>query len=101
MDVEPRPARRGVGGWLRRHWVWLLGACLLGIGAWVFYFHPPAAQQPASKKKGDAASRVTPVVAEPVRTGEIRIYLNGLGTITPMRTVTVRSRVDGELQRVH
>jgi membrane fusion protein, multidrug efflux system len=44
---------------------------------------------------------VTPVVADQVRTGEIRIYLNGLGTVTPMRTVTVRSRVDGELQRVH
>ena len=101
MDAEPRPGRGGAGGWLRRHWVWLLGACLLGIGAWAFYFHPPVEQKPASKKKGDAASRVTPVVAEQVRTGEIRIYLNGLGTVTPMRTVTVRSRVDGELQRVH
>jgi multidrug efflux system membrane fusion protein len=100
MEIESRPDRRGAGAWLRRHWVWLLGACLLGVGAYVFYFHPPVAQQSASKKKGDAASRVMPVVADAVRTGEIRIYLNGLGTVTPMRTVTVRSRVDGELMRV-
>jgi multidrug efflux system membrane fusion protein len=39
-------------------------------------------------------------VAERVKTGNINIQLNGLGTVTPLRTVTVRSRVDGELLRV-
>jgi multidrug efflux system membrane fusion protein len=40
------------------------------------------------------------VVARPAQSGDIHIYLSGLGTVIPMRTVTVRSRVDGELIRV-
>ena len=102
METEARPAHRGAGGWIRRHWVWLLGICVLRAAAYLFYRYPPVAPPAAAKKKGgDPASRVTPVVADPVRSGEIKIYLNGLGTVTPLRTVTVRSRVDGELQRVH
>ena len=36
----------------------------------------------------------------PVRKGSIDVYLNALGTVTPRNTVTVRSRVDGQLMRV-
>ena len=42
----------------------------------------------------------TPVVAMPATQGDIDIIVNGLGTVTPLRTVTVRTRVDGELVRV-
>jgi len=48
---------------------------------------------------GGAAGR-TPVVASAATQGDIDVIVNGLGTVTPLRTVTVRSRVDGELVRV-
>jgi multidrug efflux system membrane fusion protein len=55
----------------------------------------------AKGKGGFDPNRATPVVADAARKGDINIYLNGLGTILPLRTVTVRSRVDGELVRLH
>src|SRR6059036_4002173 len=42
-----------------------------------------------------------PVVAAAARTRDVGVYLNGLGSVTPLKTVTVRSRVDGELIGVH
>jgi len=40
------------------------------------------------------------VVATAARRSDLPIYLTGLGTVTAYNTVTIRSRVDGELQRV-
>src|SRR3979411_2884001 len=84
---------------------------LAGAALAYFYFAPrnDGASQgtttaaPPARTKGKGASdpnRATPVLAEPARVGDINIFLNGLGTITPLRTVTVRSRVEGELQQV-
>ena len=99
MLPDFRSAGRGAP-W--RYLMWLLAACLVAGGIWYFFFQNPGdTTQPTSKKKkGDPASRVTPVVAEPAKTGDINVYLNGLGTVIPLRTVTVRSRVEGELLRV-
>ena len=47
-----------------------------------------------------AAGRVVSVVAVDARTGEMPVYLDGLGTVAAINTVTVRSRVDGQLVSV-
>src|SRR5882672_2385920 len=58
----------------------------------------------ASKAKAAAAARVgqapVPVVAGKVGRTDVAIYLDGLGTVQAFNTVTVRPRVDGQLQKV-
>ena len=79
-------------------------------GGVVWYVHTrePALAAAAGATKGfgrggpagPMGGGATPVVAQPATKGDIDIIVNGLGTVTPLRTVTVRSRVDGELVRV-
>ncbi|VVE72176.1 Multidrug resistance protein MdtA [Pandoraea captiosa] len=48
-----------------------------------------------------AGAPATPVTAVVAKTGDLPVFLNGLGTVTPTRSVTVHSRVDGQLMKVH
>ncbi len=41
-----------------------------------------------------------PVITAPAKTGEVNVILSGLGTVTPISTVVVKSRIDGQLMRV-
>jgi membrane fusion protein, multidrug efflux system len=49
--------------------------------------------------KGKSAAKI-PVVAARAVKGDIGVYLNGLGTITPLYSVTLKTRVDGQLMKV-
>ncbi len=51
-------------------------------------------------KDNTAQNLLIPVVAGPVAARNVPLYLNGIGTIQAYNTVTVHSRVDGELVKV-
>ncbi len=60
-----------------------------------------AASKGKSAKGGRGGAPVaTPVVAVQAVKGNIGVYVTGLGAITPIYTVTVKSRVDGQLMKV-
>jgi multidrug efflux system membrane fusion protein len=42
-----------------------------------------------------------PVVVAAAEKGDIGVYVIGLGTVTPLNTITVTTRVDGQLMAVH
>ena len=94
--VKPGPGERiRAAAWARRRWLWLLAAALLGILAYTHFSKP-------GKTTGEGAATTPPVAVTAVaaKKGDIAIYLSGLGTVTPVRTVTIKSRVDGELMQV-
>jgi len=75
------------------------GLALAGLGYRMWLSPRSAASD--TEQAAKPAARPVPVVAEPARTGDIPVYIDGLGAVTPLATVTVRSRVDGQLMAVH
>ena len=84
----------------RRWWIVLLLVCFLFIGAYFLLTRTGRAQSHADKQVPSTAARSVPVVAAAAKKGDIGVYLNGLGTVTSLNTVTVQSRVAGELMKV-
>jgi multidrug efflux system membrane fusion protein len=87
----------------RRMWPWaLLLTCAL-VGGYLLLSRDSrgeAKTTSASTGKGGGGARAVPVVAAAARAGDMRVDLTALGTATALNTVTVRSRVDGQLLRV-
>jgi multidrug efflux system membrane fusion protein len=75
---------------------------LLSVAALLGSIIAPRWTQGQAKRpvQADDGARRVPVAAVAVRTGDMAVYLSGLGTVTPLETVTVKSRVDGQLIRV-
>lgn len=88
------------GSWLRKI---ILLAILLGIvGIVVWRIHASNAETAANNNKAaQAANRPTPVQVTPVQVKTVPVYLTALGTVTAYNTVTLHSRVDGQLLKVN
>jgi multidrug efflux system membrane fusion protein len=88
---------------MKSKWVWVLAALAIGMlagGGWFVYQRIGEAQTKAAAKKGPRGDRPVPVVAIAATTADVGVALEGLGTVTPVATVTVRSRVDGQLMKI-
>ncbi len=84
----------------RLAWPLAVAAIIVAIGLWAFRGDAPVSAQGA-RGRGGAGAAAVPVVAVTARQGSIGVYVDGLGAVTPLATVTITSRVDGELLAVH
>jgi multidrug efflux system membrane fusion protein len=69
-------------------------------GAWAIWNAraPAAGAVPAGRR--DPNAKPAPVAVATAKTADFNVYFSALGTVTPIATVTVRSRVDGQLMSV-
>jgi multidrug efflux system membrane fusion protein len=103
-EDPPQRPRSGKG------WLWLL--VLLAAAAAIAYYYWPkpgtggnpgtgnAPPTAGSAGRGGRGAGITPVVAARTKKGDIAVYVEALGNVTALSTVTIKSRVDGQLMEV-
>jgi multidrug efflux system membrane fusion protein len=82
-----------------RTWLWILAIVLLGGG--VFFYLRQSKQRAAASTPPDASARAVQIAVATARKGDLGVYINALGTVTPVYTDTITSRVQGEIVDVY
>jgi multidrug efflux system membrane fusion protein len=96
VETESGPSAdrpRGRGRWI------IAGVLLLIVAAVVVSRSGRPVEGGKAAGQGKTPPPV-PVVVDDAKSGDFPVYLTGLGTVTPLSTVTVRPRVDGQLLSV-
>src|SRR5579862_1129810 len=87
-----------------RVWIWIVVLVVAGLAALIYFRHrqPQQQQQQSTAQGGRGGGGQSPMVSTVTsRKGDIGIYVTALGTVTPLYTVAVNSRVDGQIMKVH
>ena len=114
--ARPNPSGEGLEGRepesKSHRWLWVLALAVV-IGGGISYFRGsrsnteaqgPAAPGGSSKGQGrgpGGGGFVVPVVVATAQRGDLPVYFEGLGTVTAFNTVTVHSRVDGQITKIN
>ena len=98
--APPQPSVR------RRRWPLFVALAAILVGSyagWHYFIGTKVADAVVDARtsagKGGSPAPI-PVTVARVQKADFPVYLNGLGTVQPFRTVTVRSRVDGQIIKV-
>lgn len=92
-----------------RWWLWVLIIAVVVVGVWYFRGARNSSEAanssaPGAAGRGKSGSGMgnfsVPVVVASAQHGDLPVYFNGLGTVTAFNTVTVHTRVDGQLVNV-
>ncbi len=93
---SPRPRKS-------RGWIWFLLLAAVAFAAYKYYpqvSHGAGQADASGTGVAKPAAPAVPVVVATAKNGDLPIYFTGLGSVTAYNTVTIRSRVDGELLNV-
>jgi multidrug efflux system membrane fusion protein len=98
VDPHEKPPLGGEGRRRRHIWPWIV-VILIALGV-VFLLARYKANSSNAAKVGPPTGRAVPVTTATVTTGDIGVYISALGSVTPVYTVSVTSRVQGQIMAV-
>ena len=96
--MAPSPSSKRRGPWGVITLLALLAAC--GFIGWRYVSTRAADAAVDPRNAAQAGPPPIPVTFSRVQLADFPVYLNGLGTVQAYNTVTVRSRVDGEINKI-
>ncbi len=84
---------------------WIIALLILGVLAYVGWrIFAPSGPNSQAQSTGGGRNRMpltdVPIRSATVHQGDIGVYVSALGTVTPVYTVTVNARVQGEIMQV-
>ena len=115
MNPIEKPAPNSAAAPAKRSAIWIVTVIvLLALGGGYYWFsNREGAAGPGGPGPGGGGfgggrgggrggfGGPVPISSEKAITADLRVYLTALGTVSPLNTITVRSRADGELQKIH
>jgi multidrug efflux system membrane fusion protein len=87
------------GSWVRIV-VYLVLATAVGLAAWYFYQNQQTTKKQNASQAAALQNRPVPVQVAATEQKPMPIFLTALGTVTPYMSVTVKARVNGQLEPV-
>jgi multidrug efflux system membrane fusion protein len=80
---------------------WLIVPLVVLLAVGVYLFQGAKAARSAKQAAAKNAQQSAPVTAQAARKTDVGVYLTELGNVTPVATVTIHSRIDGQLMNVY
>lgn len=103
LDVNGEPIAPGTqrgGCGVAAIVVTVVAVLALGVAAYFLVTHFLGSSGKPTTASGRGARGDIPVKVAEARLGDMNIYLQGLGLVTPLNTVTLKSRVDGQIMKI-
>ena len=98
-EGRARPASSLQQEELSRPWVWISILSILVVAGY-FFVGRIVRTRSASAQPSGAMHAVVPVAAAAAARGDLNRYLTAIGSVTAFNTVTVKTRVDGQIVKV-
>src|SRR5258708_14995249 len=95
--TSPNAPKREESRKRRRHWPWIMAGVILVLCAIGFGVYRRHTKTKPTGGKSNAGPPTLMISTATATNGDIPVYVNALGAVTPVYTVAVKSRVDGQL----
>jgi membrane fusion protein, multidrug efflux system len=103
QEIDGHPEGAAPPNHPRRRWgLWLLALAVLALLAILaaYYFRSRSKEESARAKANEQEAGASITVGQST-TGDMNIYVDALGTVTPVYTITLYTQVTGQVMAVH